>query len=576
MHSSVRFWVGVVAAKNDVHEPKSLDTSDDLHFMPHPWRVLEWVLLSGYVGHWESILFCSNVLKSSPLSRIDTFVDRGLSMLRMATFDRESNCRGSELCFRFDTVETKSAKCVGSGMRVEWEIGSVWFLGPRTIKMNINSIRSCGLAYGPRLLTNKFSAKKNGPPITPNSICIMDWVERIVVLGLLSDYIRGDLFRGSNEDNPSPRRWRFRSVNLSEDNSVKCAQPSASRTLSRHSAKYRYRGPPSRGSSLWSRYRQKLGSQPLNLSVVTSVASLQCEVRTLSEGLSKHSDAVSALTDAVLRRSTPPSELRGLQRSACCGCLCHDNVKDLQELPQGTTGKRQMLSTPDSTPTGINDPPLDTEFPRNHLPKQRSRATKRGRTRNVVDLTQEDNLHKEVFPERSSKRNRSPAAGMRYYNHLAPVGEDGHVDLVELRMMLAFTPLDEMDIAGVELAVSTYIFSTDISKREVLVDIPGMRGDRDTLMSLVLNILVKMLCNGIASFNWFIPTSIVQAALLGYELSNGNLEAIKKDHIRSKVDKAIKIYVPMWYPGHWYLMIIDVPNKKLKYLDSYRREDQIE
>ncbi|MED6207388.1 hypothetical protein PIB30_035381 [Stylosanthes scabra] len=425
-------------------------------------------------------------------------------------------------------------------------------------------------------------------------------------IGCKSDYLRGDFFKGSNEDNPSPRRWRFRAVNLSDENTVPCGQRRLSPTHSRNSARNRYRGPPSRGSSMRFIYRNIRESEPLNLSVVTSVASLQCEVRTLSEGISKNSQAISALTDAVTELTREPKKKGGSKKrkSSCCDCSCHSNTSDVHYGRDSSRRKTNKSKPPGSSDKGTDhayQPPVDTNFSVEHLPLRRARGTRRGRTSKLimyskhVDLKQEHKSNNQINLDGQSQRFHSPAEGMRYYNHLAPIGEDGYVDFVELvnfkvtriprRMMLVFTPSEEMDIAGVELVVATYIFSTDILKSEVLVNIPEVRGDRETLMSLVprgsvvddeLNILVTMLSNVAASFNWFIPTSIVQAALQHRTLSIGNLEAIREVYMQSKVDKAIKIYVPMWYPGHWYLMIIDVPKKKYMYLDSFRGEDQIE
>ncbi|MED6181784.1 hypothetical protein PIB30_022538 [Stylosanthes scabra] len=58
--------------------------------------------------------------------------------------------------------------------------------------------------------------------------------------------------------------------------------------------------------------------------------------------------------------------------------------------------------------------------------------------------------------------------------------------------------------------------------------------------------------------------------------STGNVAALKRIHMRSKVDKAAWIYVPMFSLGHWYLMLVDVKHLKLIYLDSYRISNDLE
>ncbi|XLS47256.1 hypothetical protein HN51_021614, partial [Arachis hypogaea] len=49
---------------------------------------------------------------------------------------------------------------------------------------------------------------------------------------------------------------------------------------------------------------------------------------------------------------------------------------------------------------------------------------------------------------------------------------------------LAFVPTRSMDLAGVELAVVTYIFSKDLPKSEVLADVGHCVADRTVLLTL--------------------------------------------------------------------------------------------
>ncbi|MED6160352.1 hypothetical protein PIB30_050705 [Stylosanthes scabra] len=204
-----------------------------------------------------------------------------------------------------------------------------------------------------------------------------------------------------------------------------------------------------------------------------------------------------------------------------------------------------------------------------------------------VDLM---NASKGQMVEKSRRPNsspRTPPDGLRHYNHLAPIGHDGLVNLPGLvrtkpnriprRMSLDFRPTQDMDIGGVELAVAIYIFSNDIGNREALMSLK-LRGE---VVHDVVDVLATMLANSTPSFQWFLPTSVMvnlgrKRTLRGPRLSPGNVAAIKRVHMCSKVDMATKIYLPMWCPRHWYLMIVDVGRERLVYLDSYRIEADVE
>ncbi|XP_020964633.1 uncharacterized protein LOC110265752 isoform X2 [Arachis ipaensis] len=120
---------------------------------------------------------------------------------------------------------------------------------------------------------------------------------------------------------------------------------------------------------------------------------------------------------------------------------------------------------------------------------------------------------------------------------------------------------------------------------ELLVDVSDCITNKAALMTLVpradvvddvLNVVVRMLTRNSKQTQWFLPTSIMQAALEGRMLTSGTTTSLRNNYMRCKVDRVTRIHQPMWCDGHWYLMIIDVPRMKLIYLDSLRDPAQAE
>ncbi|XP_020979481.1 uncharacterized protein LOC107619217 isoform X2 [Arachis ipaensis] len=146
-------------------------------------------------------------------------------------------------------------------------------------------------------------------------------------------------------------------------------------------------------------------------------------------------------------------------------------------------------------------------------------------------------------------------------------------------MNLVFRPTDDMNLSGVELVVATYIFMRHLPESEILIDIGDCYATRGALMTLapkmevvddVLNTVVCMLTLASNTNAWFLPMTIMQAAVGGRSLTSANIRSIRNNYMRSKVDQVTRVYQPMWCDQHWYLMIIDVREQKLIYVDSLR------
>ncbi|XLU48628.1 hypothetical protein S245_043442, partial [Arachis hypogaea] len=169
------------------------------------------------------------------------------------------------------------------------------------------------------------------------------------------------------------------------------------------------------------------------------------------------------------------------------------------------------------------------------------------------------------------------------------------VERIPQIMDLVFHPKDGMNLSKLELAVATYIFSRDLPHMYITLPtgarfptrLVHRQGHDMNLMGAlltlvpqcevvddVLNVVVRMLTTTSERQRWFLPTSIMQAAIDDRSMTFGNMTSLHNKYMRSKVDRVTRIYQPMWCDRHWYLMIIDVPRKKLIYLDSLRDPHQ--
>ncbi|KAL4390435.1 hypothetical protein AHAS_Ahas03G0144800 [Arachis hypogaea] len=92
------------------------------------------------------------------------------------------------------------------------------------------------------------------------------------------------------------------------------------------------------------------------------------------------------------------------------------------------------------------------------------------------------------------------------------------VERIPQFMNLVFRLNDEMNLSCLELAVATYIFSQDIPKSEILIDVGDCTCSRGALLTLVpkcevvddvLNVVVRMLTTTSERQCWFLPTSVM-------------------------------------------------------------------
>ncbi|XLT04228.1 hypothetical protein HN51_042977, partial [Arachis hypogaea] len=225
-------------------------------------------------------------------------------------------------------------------------------------------------------------------------------------------------------------------------------------------------------------------------------------------------------------------------------CSCQNVIRSKRRLQmegiandEDHTQERAPSQHDDSTYA----PSLDVKFSMDHMPFRSKRSTRaqrnprsdqdktqRRKPPNLVDLSGERGQKNRRPQRRHSKSPRCTTSLQRHYNYLAPVGSDRVVHESDLLLMtaekipkafkIAFVPTRSMDLAGVELAVATYIFSKDLSKSEVLADVSHCVADRTALLTLgpnervmddVITVVATMLSKTSSSHRWFMPTMIM-------------------------------------------------------------------
>ncbi|QHO34902.1 Sentrin-specific protease [Arachis hypogaea] len=128
----------------------------------------------------------------------------------------------------------------------------------------------------------------------------------------------------------------------------------------------------------------------------------------------------------------------------------------------------------------------------------------------------------------------------------------------------------------------TYSRRTWTTGAEVLVHDENSRGDRDALLTLrpgqmivddVINLACTMLTHENRKESWFLPTTFCQVALSPVNHNIDTFEFIR-NRFMGYADDLWMIYVPMHRDNHWFLMVVDLVNCNLLYLDSAKDSDR--
>ncbi|RYR24838.1 hypothetical protein Ahy_B02g058383 [Arachis hypogaea] len=132
---------------------------------------------------------------------------------------------------------------------------------------------------------------------------------------------------------------------------------------------------------------------------------------------------------------------------------------------------------------------------------------------------------------------------------------------------------------GHELAVAAYIFANGLQLSEILVENEHCTGNWEALWTLrpgeevvddVINLVVAMFSSNMAEKQrWWLPTTFAQIAMSPGHHCKSTLDYIVAKYM-GFVDNLLKIYVPLHMGRHCYLMIVDMWDQNLIYLDSLK------
>ncbi|KAL4393677.1 hypothetical protein AHAS_Ahas02G0075900 [Arachis hypogaea] len=270
---------------------------------------------------------------------------------------------------------------------------------------------------------------------------------------------------------------------------------------------------------------------PIALSVVTSVSRLNKEIRRLTECISQHNVVVADFQKVFTLLAKMLKTEHDCDRVNKVKCSCQTTVRAKRQLHiEGTANDEDH--TQERTPSQHDDPTyaptLDLKFSLDHMPFRSKRSKRAQRNpRSGQDKTQRRKPPKlvDLSGERAREMDGLDIDVTSHHDALTPfrVVHESELLLMTAEKIpkafkLAFVPTRSMDLAGVELAVVTYIFSKDLPKSEVLADVGHCVADRTVLLTLgpnervmddVITVVATMLSKTSSSHQWFMPTMIM-------------------------------------------------------------------
>ncbi|QHN84324.1 Ulp1 protease family, carboxy-terminal domain protein [Arachis hypogaea] len=249
--------------------------------------------------------------------------------------------------------------------------------------------------------------------------------------------------------------------------------------------------------------------------------------------------------------------------------------------PPSDTSKRRKLSNTASVVTPLSDPLkeiLDAnpsmclgDEPVTRKNTWRCKEKKRGLPVNAV---KKELQFAKKFP---------PGSPWLYYNNYDP-NMDG--DDMPRCLDLVFRPTKEMKFFNKELAIAAYIFGKNMDPEEVLVPNDHCSGTRKTLLTImpgnpiigdVLTLVCSMLTKGhfgpkgnIHANQWFLPPTFSQIVLSPKQNCVRTMKYIK-DNFMGDLASLHQIFVPIHLNSHWFLIVVDLLNGVVKYLDSFKK-----
>ncbi|MED6121881.1 hypothetical protein PIB30_034305 [Stylosanthes scabra] len=146
------------------------------------------------------------------------------------------------------------------------------------------------------------------------------------------------------------------------------------------------------------------------------------------------------------------------------------------------------------------------------------------------------------------------------------------------RLKVSFRPPPGMQFFITEIALGAYAFSKSMEKTEILFQRDDLSLDRKTLWSLrpkkavpreILDAVATMMTDESSDAIWWLPTTFGPIALNPTGYCKATLDFITTRYM-GYVDETHKIFIALSCEDHWFLLVVDLRNKKLVYLDSLK------
>ncbi|MED6216927.1 hypothetical protein PIB30_012656 [Stylosanthes scabra] len=179
------------------------------------------------------------------------------------------------------------------------------------------------------------------------------------------------------------------------------------------------------------------------------------------------------------------------------------------------------------------------------------------------------------FKAQSTPKPPKQGHQLLFFTDVTPVYLDGG-DL-PWYFPVSFRPPCGVRFIIVELAVGSYIFDNVLEKSEMLVPNDHCNGTRRAMWSLrprheleddVVNLVAsKLTAEHQEKRIWWLPTTFAQLAPHP-DTYKKDILAYIEERFMGHADDLKLIYVPLNLDHHWYLMIVDICNSDILYLDS--------
>ncbi|MED6149252.1 hypothetical protein PIB30_060648 [Stylosanthes scabra] len=146
------------------------------------------------------------------------------------------------------------------------------------------------------------------------------------------------------------------------------------------------------------------------------------------------------------------------------------------------------------------------------------------------------------------------------------------------RLKVSFRPPSGMQFLITEIAVGAYVFSKSKEKSEILFQRYALILDQKTMWSLrpknqvpkeILDVVATMMTDESSDSIWWMPTSFAPIALNPTGHCKDTLDFITR-RFMGYVDETHKIYVLLNCKEHWFLLVVDLRDSKLVYMDSLK------